>query len=181
MLLGEACEALSLAECLTTGNAWGRTTLSAWERVLSVGEACELPAWEIAPSAWEEHYLPGKCLPGRLHSLLGEQCLPGKTGYCLPGRSHSLPGKECYLLGKPGNCLPKGCLPGRSHSLPGKEWYLPGKPGSCLPEGCLPGRLHSLPGKEYYLLGKPGNCLSEQWCSLLGEEYYLPGKFEGKP
>ena len=72
LLLGEACEALSLAECLTTRNAWGRTTLSVWERVLSLGkpgsclpetalsawermlstrEAWELPAWEIALSA----------------------------------------------------------------------------------------------------------------------------------
>ena len=53
LLLGETCEALSLAEHLTTRNAWGRTTLSAWEKVLSVGEAWELPAWETALSAWE--------------------------------------------------------------------------------------------------------------------------------
>ena len=41
------CKTLSLAEHLT---AWGRTALSAWGRVLSSGEACELPAWEMSPS-----------------------------------------------------------------------------------------------------------------------------------
>ena len=57
LLLWEACEPLSLAECLTAGAAWGliawETLLSAWERVLSAREAGGLPAWETELSAWE--------------------------------------------------------------------------------------------------------------------------------
>ena len=57
LLFWEACEALSLAEPLTAGAAWGlpawETSLSAWERVLSAGEAWGLPAWETALSPWE--------------------------------------------------------------------------------------------------------------------------------
>ena len=52
LLLGEACEALRLAEHLTAGIAWGRTALSVWERMLFAGEAWELPAWETVLSAW---------------------------------------------------------------------------------------------------------------------------------
>ena len=69
LLLGEACEAPSLAECLTTRVAWGmptlETSLSAWGRVLSAGEAWRLPAWEAALStrgralsAWGDWGMP---------------------------------------------------------------------------------------------------------------------------
>ena len=84
LLFWEACKALSLAECLTTGVAWGmptwKTSPSAWERVLS--------AWE----AWGQHSPPEE-----------ECCLPGK-----PGRWCFLPEEDCCLLGKPAWLLPEG-------------------------------------------------------------------------
>ena len=48
----EACNALSLAECLTAWVAWGQlaweSTLSGWKSVSSAREAWEIPAWESA-------------------------------------------------------------------------------------------------------------------------------------
>ena len=64
LLFWEACEALSLAEYLTVGAAWGltawETSLSAWERALSTREAwgLVLSAWERALSAGEDRRLP---------------------------------------------------------------------------------------------------------------------------
>ena len=59
LLFWEACEALSMAECLTAGAAW-ETSLSTWERALSDGEAWRpvLSAWERALSTREAGVLP---------------------------------------------------------------------------------------------------------------------------
>ena len=86
-----ACEALSLAEHLT---AWGRTTLSAWGRVLSSGEAWELPAWEITLSAWERVLSTREAweLPG------WEISLSGWEGVLSHGEAWELPAWEDWVL-----------------------------------------------------------------------------------
>ena len=78
---------------LSAGEAW-EIALSAQGRVLSAREAWELPAWEITLSARERVFSAGEAWE-----------LPA---WGLPARRlHSLPGEECYLPGKPGNCLPE--------------------------------------------------------------------------
>ena len=109
------CEALSLAEHLTT---WGRTALSVWGRVLSSGEAWEVPAWEISlslrKSALHWGSLGTACLEDLTLCLgksvihwgsLGTACL-GDFTLCL-GKSAISPGSlGTACLRRPGNaCL----------------------------------------------------------------------------
>ena len=142
LLLGEACEALSLAECLTTGIAWGRTALSAWERVLSAGEAWELPAWETVLST------RGRVLSAREDQILPaweialsawERVLSAREAWELPAWETALSAWERVLSTGEAWELSDWeiALSARGeHCLPGKFEGKPYELLTCLPENC---------------------------------------------
>ena len=117
LLFWETFKALSLAEHLTAGAAWGlpakETLLSARERGLSAPEGMVLPVWETTLSAWGGALYTGKAWETVLSAWervlsAREACLPAAWGEaqaagvaCLPAclwiNCQSLP--ACYLRG----------------------------------------------------------------------------------
>ena len=90
----EACKTLSVAECLTPGDAcrlpaW-ETTLSAWEGTLSAREAWEMPDWGDYTLCLGKSTVCQGNLPNHLPACYLEEALLAECAY-LPACELSVP------------------------------------------------------------------------------------------